>query len=278
MRLLFVFIVSIAFLSGCASFSLDDVYQPPTFRYVDTNIQDVTFSQLEGQSVIQVRNANPYGLPVNQIKAELWLEGKPWLALDNSALSRGLPANQSISVSLNWALVFDELLQRAGGVYEKGEADFTLRLQPTLNVPVLGPQTLTWSSDFTVPVPKLPKISLSSWSVDSVSFSEVKLAMSFQVENPNAFGIDTQGLGLNIKQNGRTLSRLSLNDTSIKAGQQSTQRATIALSIADVGLSLARALQQGKWPNEFDMTWQGDWRSPDLDFALPSLAGNVLND
>lgn len=262
-------------LSGCANLSLNDVYQSPGFSYQQTRLTAVTLDDLSGQSTIQIRNSNPYRIPVSELETELWLEGEPWLTLSNAAIG-GLPANGTIEAELDWALVYDELINRAAGVYQAGEANLTLRLRPTLDVPVLGPQTLNWRADFTVPIPKLPKIRLTDWSVRSLSLTEVTLALGIEVENPNVFSIATTGLGLDIDRNGRSLASLGLADRTIASEATSDQQVMLSLSVLDVGLSLANALNSGEWPQNLGLNWQGDWSSPDLAVPLPSLPGGEL--
>jgi LEA14-like dessication related protein len=261
-------------LVGCANLSLTDVYQSPTFEYQSTSIRDVSFTELSGRSVISISNPNPYQLPISQLGAELWLEGRPWLSLDNSAVS-GLPASQSVAVDFNWELVFDQLLSRASQAYQQGEADFTLKLAPTVNVPVLGPQTLSWSSTFTVPVPKAPSVSLRSWSLSSASLTKVSLNVDLAINNPNSFAVVTDNLKLDVGSGSSSFAQLGLSDAQIKARGTSVQTVELTLNLVDTGLALFSGLKSGQWPDALAMNWQGNWNSPDLDFALPALSGLV---
>ena len=259
-------------LTGCANLSLNDVYQAPTLRYQSTNITQVSFSQLSATSVVQINNANPYQLPVSSLGAELWLAGQPWLQLDANPIS-GLPSGRDTEVLLNWSLVFADLLKRTGDAYKNGEAELTLKLSPAVNVPLLGPQTLTWQSRFTVPIPKLPTLQLTGWRVAAVSLTSVSLALDLQLANPNSFAIDTQGWSLAITNDQRDLATLGLRDSAIKARSQSTQQVDLTLALADVGLVLLSSLKGGTWPAALSVNWGGAWRSPDLAFALPAIDG-----
>lgn len=259
---------------GCANLSLNDVYQNPQFEYQATRISDVNFDSLAGVSSVKINNRNPYQLPISALNGQLWLEGKPWLNIDNAALS-GLPAQSAVSVDLQWGLIFDELLTRAANVYQAGAAEFTLKLSPTVQVPVLGPQALNWESTFTVPVPKVPKVSLADWSVKKISFSQISLALSLAVENPNAFGINTQGWQLDVGDGANSLAQLNLKDAALASSATSLQEVELTLSLADVGLAMVSAIKAGQWPESLGLDWQGQWSSPDLGFALPDIAGKL---
>ncbi|EAR10898.1 LEA type 2 family protein [Reinekea blandensis] len=261
--------------SSCANLSLTDVYRTPDFQYQSTRLTAVSLDALTGQSSIQIRNRNPYQIPVSELETELWLEGQPWLTLSNRSIG-GLPANGTIETELDWALVYDELARRAGDVYRAGEATLTLRMRPTLDVPVLGPQTLDWSAQFTVPIPKLPKLRLTDWSVRSLTLTEVTLALGVEVENPNVFSIATRGVALDLDRNGRSLASLGLADQTLDSKTTRTQQVMVSLSILDVGLSLANALNSGEWPQNLNLDWQGNWSSSDLAVPLPSLPGGQV--
>ncbi len=261
-------------LVGCANLSLTDVYRNPSFEYQSTKIADVSFKSLAGNSAVRIANSNPYQLPISSLNAQLWLEGKPWLNLDNDAIG-GLPANGDVIVNFQWDLIFDQLLNRAANVYQSGEADFTLTLAPTVTVPVLGPQTLSWSSSFTVPVPKLPKLALKDWRLTSAGFTSIALALDIEVTNPNVFSVVTNGLKLDVGQPGKSLAALQLRDSAIPAAGSSVQTVELSLSILDVGLAMANSFKSGKWPDTLAMNWQGNWASPELDFDLPKLTGQM---
>ena len=261
-------------LVGCANLSLNDVYQNPSFQYESTKIADVNFKHFAGDSAVRISNSNPYQLPISSLNAQLWLEGKPWVSLDNDAIS-GLPANGDVVVNFQWDLIFDQLLTRAINVYQAGEAEFTLTLEPTVAVPVLGPQELKWSSTFTVPVPKLPKLALKDWRLTSASFTSVALALDIEVFNPNVFSVVTDNLNLDVGKDGKSLAALKMNDASIAAAGTSVQTVELSLSILDVGLALANSFKSGTWPDALSMNWQGNWASPELDFDLPKLSGQL---
>lgn len=273
MRVTVAVVVSLI-LTSCANLSLNDVYRSPTFQYQDTRIQSLDWTSLNGMTTIELTNSNPYALPVTEISVEIWLEGSPWLTLDNTSVD-SLPASSSVDVNLNWGFVYKEILQQAKGSYDKGEADFTLHVRPTLNVPVLGPQTLNWQADFTLPVPKLPKISLSSWSLEDVSFTSLVLNLGFNVENPNKFSVDGKDLGITVLNEGRALTRIGVPDMSLNSNASSKVNTQVSMSLSDVGLAVFDGFRKQRWPDAFDVEWGGKLSSKDLGMDLPSL--NKIN-
>lgn len=263
-------------LTGCANLSLNDVYQNPTIEYKSTNITGVSFDDLSGTSVVQIKNSNPYNLPVSALGAQLWLDGNEWLALNNDTVS-GLPADGTVAVAFEWDVIFEQLLSRASDAYEKGQADFTLKLAPTLDVPVIGAKTFDWAADFSVPVPKIPTVKVHDWAVAGATFTSVTLAIDLELDNPNVFAINTQDWILGVTNDSKSLVDLKLADADVKAQGKSIQQVEVKLSLVDVGLALMTSLKSGQWPESVAMDWSGQWFSPDLDFDLPKLAGQLVS-
>jgi len=271
----FLIVCAIGLLAGCSSLSVNDVYKTPTFSYESTSFKGLTFDNIAGASEISIYNPNPYSIPVSALNAELWLDGKEWLALDGSALS-GLSANKSVTVDLDWNLVFSKLISQARSSYENGEAAFTLVMTPEFDVPLLGTKTLNWQSEFSVPVPKLPTVRMKDWTVTGVSLTAISMALTLDVENPNVFSVVTQDWNVGLARNGSTLANLKLDDQKLNAGGTSEHKVEVELSLLDAGISIFNSLKNNQWSDSLQMEWSGDWYSPDLDVALPDLNQALL--
>ena len=264
----------IVLLSSCASLSLNDVFRAPTFRYQETKIGSVTWEELNGVSVTRITNNNPYALPISSLKTELWLEGKPWLELSNRSVS-SIPASGGIDITFDWTMVFARLIEEAKPVYDKGEADFTLVMTPTFNVPLLGLQSFTFRGNFTVAVPKLPSVQVKAWRIENVSLSNLTLAMDLGIKNPNMFGIGLDDWALNVRQNGQRIADVSIADTTIRSQGETTTPVALSLSVADVGISLFNALRNKRWPDSIKLDWSGSLTSDDFKGALPPVNGRL---
>ncbi|TCS43978.1 hypothetical protein [Reinekea marinisedimentorum] len=268
-------LTAIGLLAGCSNLSMNDVYQNPSFSYESTSFKGLTFDNIAGSSEISIYNPNPYSIPVSALNAELWLDGKEWLALDGGAVS-GLSAKKAISVDLDWNLIFSELLSQARSSYDSGQANFTLMMKPELDVPLLGSKTLDWQSEFSVPVPKLPTLRMTDWSVTGVSLTAITMALTFDVENPNVFSVVTEDWNVDLAKNGSSLANLRLADQTLAAGGTSEQKVELELSLLQAGISVFNSLKSNQWSDALQMDWSGDWYSPDLDIALPDLNQALL--
>ncbi len=213
MRVLVLILVALSV--GCAHLPLDSVYKAPTFSYQSTNFTGISFSDLDGVSHFKLYNSNPYALPLSDVTAELWVDGKPFLNLDGKAL-QGLAAQSESNIKLDWTLIFEQLFAHAGDYYDAGEIPVTLKLSPTFDVPFIGQQTLHWSQNFSVPLLKLPELSVLDWQISELSFSSVTVALELEIFNPNSFSIRSENWALSIEKGTKKITSLALANSTFK--------------------------------------------------------------
>ncbi len=273
-RHLFLLLPFLWLLTSCAGLSVQDAYQQPSFAHESTRLTGVTWTGLTGRSTVTLSNPNAYRLPISGFDAALWLDGEPWLDLDTPAMS-GIAARGSTTLSFDWNLVAEGLLRRAREAYEAGEAKLELRLNPTLDVPVLGPRQVDWSHAFTVPVPKLPTVQLADWEVENISFSELTVRLDLLIDNPNRFGLAAGPLDLGITSGGRRLSGMTLDAISLGEREKRVTTTRATLSFGDLGLSLVNSLRTGQWPDNLSLNWDSPVSSPDLGLDLPAITGRL---
>lgn len=275
MRVFLLFLGAVLGLAGCAGLGVDDVYRAPTFSHQSSQLTALSWQQLNGRSRILINNPNAYSLPIRSLQAELWLEGEPWLQLDSPAIN-GLAAGSTTTLELDWSLAVSGLVERLGDAYDTGEAALTLHLSPVLAVPVLGDRPLQWQHDFVMPVPKLPQIRLADWRVDSVGLTSLTLELDLLLDNPNRFGLATGPLELNLTKGGSAVSGIRLAPLALAASAKQIQSTRLTLNYGDLGMTLARALNDGGWPADLGLSWRAPISSPDLGLDLPALAGEVV--
>lgn len=274
MRVVWWFVAAALGLSGCAGLGVEDVYRSPEFQHQSSQLTALSWQQLDGRSRVTITNPNAYSLPIQSLQAELWLDGQPWLQLDSPPIS-GLPAGRATSVDLDWSLAVSGLADRAAQAYEAGEVELTLHLAPTVDVPVMGSRRLQWEQSFSVPVPRLPKVQLADWRVESLSLSSLTLELDLLVDNPNRFGLATGPVELAVRQGSESVSAVSLSPLSMGSGEKRLQSTRLRLDYGDLGSSLVSALRGGAWPSDLELQWSAPVRSPDLGLDLPDFVGEV---
>ncbi|PTY37386.1 hypothetical protein BGP77_12815 [Saccharospirillum sp. MSK14-1] len=274
MRVLWLFVAVVLGLAGCAGLGVDDVYRAPTFQHQSSQLTALSWQQLDGRSRVTITNPNAYSLPIQSLRAELWLDGEPWLQLDSPPIS-GLPAGRATTVNLDWSLAVSGLIDRVADAYDNGEVALMLHLSPTVDVPVLGPRQLSWEQSFTVPVPRLPTVQLADWRVDSINLTSVTVELDLLLDNPNRFGLSTGPVELAVRTGGDPISAVSLSPVSMGSGEKRMQSTRLRLDYGDLGGTFVNALRDGRWPNDLELEWRAPVRSPDLGLALPDFVGEV---
>lgn len=275
MRFIALFVAAVLGLAGCAGLGVDDVYRAPTFQHQGSRLTALSWQQLDGRSNIIITNPNSYSLPVQSLRAELWLDGEPWLQLDSPPIS-GLAAGRSTPVQLDWSLAVPGLLDRATEAYDNGEVELTLQLSPTLNVPVLGSRQLQWEQAFVVPVPRLPRVQLADWRVASLSLTSLTLELDVLLDNPNRFDLSTGPVELALRRGSTPVSAVSLAPLAMGSGEKRLQSTQLRLDYGDLGSTLVNALSSGgAWPSNLELHWSAPLRSSDLGLDLPDFSGEV---
>jgi len=272
-QLLFLFPVT-WLLTSCANFGVQDVYQEPSFDHQNTRLTGLTWTGVTGRSTVTMNNPNAFRLPVSGFDAALFLDGEPWVDLETPAMS-GIAARGSTTLTFDWDLVAEGLLRRAKEAYEAGEAELELRLNPTLEVPVLGPRQVDWAHSFTVPVPKLPTMRLADWAVEDVSLSSLTVRLDLLIDNPNRFGLAAGPMQVGIDGGAGRLAGMTLDPLSLNGGEKRVKTTRATLSFGDLGLSLVNALRTGQWPQDLALNWQSPLSSPDLGLDLPDISGRL---
>lgn len=269
-----VLIPLVATLAGCAGLAIEDIYEPPTFSHDRTRLTGLDWSSLTGRSTVELHNPNPVSLPISRFEAELWLDGEPWIDLGAPQLD-GLAAEASTRLDFDWDLSVSGLAERARAAYDAGEAVLELRLNPTLEVPVLGARQVDWQHSFTVPVPKAPRVRLVDWQVESLSLSEITVALDLEIDNPNRFNLSAGPWDLAVVAGDRRITSLNLDAIGLSAGEQHMQRSRVTLGFGALGPNLLTSLRSGQWPRDLSLDWQGRMSSPELGLELPSLEGRL---
>lgn len=274
MRVFWLSVAVVLGLAGCAGLGVEDVYRSPTFQHQSSQLTALSWQQLDGRSRVVIDNPNAYALPIQSLRAELWLDGEPWLQLDSPPIS-GLPAGRATTVELDWSLAVSGLVDRVTDAYDQGEVELTLHLAPTVAVPVLGPRQLQWEQAFVVPVPRLPRVQLADWRVDSLSLTSLTLELDLLLDNPNRFGLSTGPVELALRNGSTPVSAVGLSPVSMGSGEKRVQSTRLRLDYGDLGATLITALRDGTWPSNLDLQWSASVRSPDLGLDLPDFVGEV---
>lgn len=236
----------IVLLSGCALFEQEMERRQPTASVEGTRISALSFDSVDLEVDVRIDNPNPVGVRLAGLDYDLRLDGERALSGESNARSN-IPARDSGTVSVPITLGFQELYERVSGLRGRNEVDYEVDLGLNVDVPVLGVQRLSASTSDTLPLPKVPRVSLSDVRVDRLGLTGARMLVDLGVSNPNGFGLDLDALRYSFTVEGQDwVSGMVEESTRLDSNETSTLTVPVELDFASLGSGLYRMLTENR--------------------------------
>lgn len=244
-RLIFTAIFA-ASLTGCAQLSrvLRSSAATPTATYQSTSLSNISLDDATVEATFAIRNPNAMGLK---------LEGLDWaFNFDGQQVFDGkfptglqLPANGTTLLKVPITVPFKALPSLFTTFSSKDEAPYSVKARASVKTP-LGTIALPLGWEGMLPVPKMPKVSLGTARVESLTLTGARVMVQFALENPNSFALPLEALGGQVKVAGQQVAALALpKGQPLTAGKTTAVHLPIDISFANVGFAVANALSSG---------------------------------
>lgn len=182
--------VVLAASPGCAW--LKGVAKKPNVKLEKIDLLGVDFQQARLRADLAVENR--VAVPIRLVKVHWGVK------VDGDSLVTGdidqaleVPANGVTPVQIPFALKFEDLYRISQKYKDQDQAPYRFEGSFSVDTP-LGPVTLPFHKDGTIPVLKVPQVELVKAEVKGVSFTGADLRFKFNVKNPNAIALDVKAL------------------------------------------------------------------------------------
>ncbi len=235
-------------LNACAPIDLKEslAQQKPTVSVTDQRLTRLDFERVNMAFDIQVNNPNPIGLTLAGLDYDLKLAGHSFAA-GNQSKQMQLAASGASQFELPLSMAFKEIYQGINQLKGKTQVPYELTTGLMIDVPLLGKLRYPVTTSGTLPLPRLPKISLKNLSLTKLNYTSAALSLQLQVDNPNAFSVGLDRLNYDFTVNGkRWLSGNKSALGNLKKGQQSVITLPITLNFMEMGSSLYGLLKGGQ--------------------------------
>lgn len=194
-RIFILVVTGFLWVAGCQS--LEQFFQKPDVAFKSVSLQSMSFYDATAIFSFDVTNPNPVGASLRNLTYDL--------AIDQKSIARGtaekglnIPAGGTgvveLPVSITYADVIDSLAELAG------KSDIPYDLSGAFNFMGIA---IPYHTAGTLPLPKLPAISLKNVQIEKLSWSGAALEFVLELENYNAFGLDVSGLICDIAMGGK---------------------------------------------------------------------------
>lgn len=240
--------LSLAALSGCDPTNVREALenQQPKVSVTGQRLTHLDFRQVNMAFDIQIDNPNPVAISLAGLDYDLKLAGHSF-ASGKQDKQMGLKAYGRSGFELPLSMRFSDIYQGLDKLKGKDQVPYELTTGLVIDVPLLGKLRYPVTAKGTLPLPKPPKVSLKSLSLEKMSFSGATLALKLGVDNPNGFGVALDKLNYDFKVNGKrwvTGARQSLGNIAKNRSNEITL--PITLNFMELGSGLYSLLNSGQ--------------------------------
>jgi len=244
--------------AGCATLLelLDGALQRPKIKILNMKILDTSLEKVKTQFNAQITNPNPFGLSLAGLKYAIDVDGREMVE-GNAQYKIQLKAIGSSKTLFPVNFAFANTAKTLLSLLQKNTVDYKLNSSFSFQIPQLN-RTVAVPVSFggNLPVPSLPKISVSSFDFTKVSARGIGVKILTSVTNNNAFSIPVDNLSFNVKLNQRSvLQNRAVNGLRVASGKTQSVPLEFSVNPLDIGLSALEILQrpQIKWGVDADL-------------------------
>lgn len=234
-------------ISGCASLNqLKDAadIQNPEVSLKSSKVTALSFDSAELEFTLSVNNPNL--IPIKLAGFDYTVNiGETQLVSGEQQKNLKINARGQSDVQVPLSIKFAQLKMLSDALDKKNELAYRIQTTAHLELPVLGIRKLPGSIQGTLPIPKMPKISVQNIDIQKISFTGAKLLLAIKVENPNTFGIDLRRFGYDLAVNDKHWAKGNVNEL-IHVTENGTTALNIPLELnfTQLGMALYKTLTQ----------------------------------
>ncbi|WP_170245556.1 LEA type 2 family protein [Fodinibius salinus] len=237
-----ILIAIILFLSSCQTLEeLADV-QKPRLSVDDVRVTGFNFNEIELTYNIKIDNPNPVSLQMVGYDYNLDINGNSFIQGDQQE-GINIEASGVSMFEVPITVNFNELYRSIKGLAQKDESSYRFISHLAFDMPTLGRTEIPVGKQGSIPMLKLPKLSVENIAVNSLSLSGADIGLKLQIDNPNGFGMNVDVLQYDFAVNGsQWASGDALANTQIRQNGITELNIPISLDIGQIGRSAYRVI------------------------------------
>ncbi|WP_428243613.1 LEA type 2 family protein [Gynuella sp.] len=229
-------------LTACSSLQQIADVQKPKASVTSASVKSLSLDQATVLVDVVLTNPNPFTLHAVGFDMNMAIDGHRLAAVSQPDSKLAIPANGRNKMQLPVTLRYQDVIAAVGSIANENALNYALDGTVFVDVPVLGNLGLPLKFTGSLPVPRLPQITLKDISLESINLSGAKLKVDLDVTNPNIFDVNLKSVNYDLMANGKSLTDGALKQIKLRQGK--TQNVTIPLSVSttNMGLTLYRLL------------------------------------
>lgn len=256
---------SAAILTGCASVSDLVTYVTPDVSLADAHFDKLSFESITLLFDMEISNPNPIGVTLSAFDYDFSLDGNSFVkGQQDQRLEIEASGNSTVPIPIT--VGFSELYRTFTSLRSQDSSNYKLDVNLAFDLPVVGVRKLPISAQGTLPMLKLPGISLASLKIIKLGITGADLSANLRFNNPNAVSFTVSALDYKLDINQQPWVDGSLVENLDIAAKEETEIAIpVSLNFLQIGQS-AYQLLSGDEALSYHITGSAALRS-----SLPSL-------
>jgi LEA14-like dessication related protein len=240
--------VSLSILALCGCSWLRQMaasgFQKPSLAFKDASLSDVTLAGATVNLVFTVTNPNDAALSLAETDYKFSLEGKQVVAGKPAAGIR-IPAKGSSDITLPASVKFADLAGSLADFWRKEQANYRAEGHIGVDTPI-GIAALPFEKEGTVPLPKLPEVSLGTPKIGQLGLTSARIDIPLVFANQNPFALPLGSVSGALRIAGADVGQIDAQQVGrvdAKAAKTVTLPVTVRFSQA---MEAARAIREGR--------------------------------
>jgi LEA14-like dessication related protein len=219
-------------------------FQKPSLAFKDASLSDVTLGGATVNLIFTVTNPNDAALSLAETDYKLSLDGKQVVGGKPPAGIR-IPAKGSSDITLPASVKFADLAGSIAEFWRKEQANYRAEGHIGVDTPI-GIAALPFEKEGTVPLPKLPDISLGTPKIGQLGLTSARIDIPLVFANQNPFALPLGSVSGALRIAGADVGEIGaqpVGRVDAKGAKTVTLPVTIRFSQA---MAAARAIQEGR--------------------------------
>jgi LEA14-like dessication related protein len=233
-------------LALCACSLLQGVadFREPSVSFKDASLSDVSLGGATVNLTLTVHNPNPQGISLAEADYKLSVAGKQLVAGKPAAGLR-IAGGGNSDVVLPVQIRFADLGDSIAAVLEQDHLPYRAEGHLGVSTP-LGVLPLGFAQDGTLPVPRLPTVTVQAPRIADMSFTQATLEVPLTLSNSNPFPLPLGSLVGDLRIEGADVGRIASPELgNVDARATRTVAVPVTVRFAQA-LAAARALREGR--------------------------------
>ncbi len=229
-------VVLLVAVAGCGTLDAFLQGDRPSARITGVSVRGLTLQDATLRFDVEVYNPYDAALPLVDLGYSLASGGAPFL--DGKAAAAGtVPAKGTRTIPLDARVNFLRLLGALKGVRPGAIVPYEARINLSVEPAGLAKIELPLKKSGEIPVPTVPRVSLSGIKWDKLSLREARAVLKIEIENTNAFALGLTTFAYELALGGTEVAAARAEPSGRIAGKKS-RVIEIPLSLSPVSLGL----------------------------------------